>query len=111
MPPELLAQKQAEFPAAEHPVVRTHPETGRKTLFVNRVFTTRIVGLDPEEGEELLQYLFRQAEIPEYQVRFNWEKNSIALWDNRSTQHYASSDYYPNRRVAERISIIGDRPY
>ncbi|WP_435169190.1 TauD/TfdA dioxygenase family protein [Paenibacillus glycanilyticus] len=111
MPPELLAQKQAEFPAAEHPVVRTHPETGRKTLFVNPVFTTRIVGLDEEEGEKLLQYLFRQAEIPEYQVRFNWEKNSIALWDNRATQHYASSDYYPNRRVAERISILGDRPY
>ncbi|PYY29826.1 Taurine dioxygenase [Paenibacillus illinoisensis] len=84
---------------------------GRKTLFVNRVITIRIVALDEKEGEEMLQYLFRQAEIPEYQVRFHWEKNSIALWANRSTQHYASSGYYPNRRIAERISIIGDRPY
>lgn len=109
--PERLAEKQIEFPAAEHPVVRTHPETGRKTLFVNAAFTIRIVGLEPEESEELLQYLFAQSKIPEYQVRFHWEKNSIAFWDNRATQHYAVSDYFPNVRVAERVSIIGDIPY
>ncbi|MWC27014.1 TauD/TfdA dioxygenase family protein [Paenibacillus sp. MMS18-CY102] len=109
--PELLAVKQVEFPAAEHPVVRIHPETGRKTLFVNGAFTIRIVGLEPQESEELLQYLFDQAKTPEYQVRFHWEKNSIAFWDNRATQHYAVSDYFPHRRVAERISIVGDRPY
>lgn len=110
LPPDVLAQRQKDFPAAEHPVVRTHPETGRKALFVNPIFTTRIVGLAPEEGERLLQYLFRQAEVPEYQVRFRWTENAIAFWDNRNTQHYAVSDYYPDVRVAERISIIGDRP-
>ncbi|GAK40832.1 TauD/TfdA family dioxygenase [Paenibacillus urinalis] len=111
MPPEILAAKQEEFPAAEHPIVRTHPETGRKTLFVNGAFTIRIVGLEEGESEKLLNYLFRQAHIPEYQVRFQWEANSVALWDNRATQHYAVSDYYPHRRVAERVSIAGDRPY
>ncbi|MGG1290433.1 TauD/TfdA family dioxygenase [Bacillus smithii] len=109
--PEELAVQQEKFPPVEHPVVRTHPETGRKTLFVNPSFTTRIVGLDPDESEELLQYLFRQAHIPEYQVRFRWEKDSIAFWDNRATQHYAVSDYYPNPRKAERVAIVGDRPY
>ncbi|WP_148929550.1 TauD/TfdA dioxygenase family protein [Paenibacillus methanolicus] len=111
MTPDILAAKQEEFPAAEHPVVRTHPETGRKTLFVNAAFTVRIVGLEPEESERLLNYLFRQAQTPEYQVRFHWEANSVAFWDNRATQHYAASDYFPHRRVAERISIAGDRPY
>jgi len=111
MTQEELAVKQAEFPVVEHPVVRTHPETGRKTLFVNPSFTTRIVGLEPEESEKLLQYLFRQAHIPEYQVRFRWEVNSIAFWDNRATQHYAVSDYYPCPRKAERVAIVGDRPF
>jgi taurine dioxygenase len=106
-----LAVKQAEFPVVEHPVVRTHPETGRKTLFVNPSFTTRIVGLEPEESEKLLQYLFRQTHIPEYQVRFRWEVNSIAFWDNRATQHYAINDYYPYPRKAERVAIVGDRPF
>jgi taurine dioxygenase len=109
--PEELAARQAEYPAVEHPVVRTHPETGRKTLFVNPSFTTRIIGLEEEESEQLLQYLFRQAQIPEYQVRFHWEVNSVAFWDNRATQHYAVSDYYPHSRRAERVTIVGDRPY
>ncbi|QPA32287.1 TauD/TfdA dioxygenase family protein [Thermaerobacillus caldiproteolyticus] len=111
MTPEELAIKQKEFPPVEHPVVRTHPETGRKTLFVNPSFTTRIVGLEPEESEQLLQYLFRQAHIPEYQVRFHWEKDTVAFWDNRATQHYAVSDYYPHPRKAERVAIVGDRPF
>jgi taurine dioxygenase len=109
--PDELAAFQREFPAVEHPIVRTHPETGRKTLFVNPSFTTYIVGLETSEGEGLLQYLFRQAHIPEYQVRFRWEANSIAFWDNRATQHYAVSDYYPHIRKAERAAIIGDRPF
>ncbi|MVO98057.1 TauD/TfdA dioxygenase family protein [Paenibacillus lutrae] len=108
---EALAAKQIEFPAAEHPVVRTHPETGRKTLFVNTAFTTRITGLEQDESEELLQVLFKQAHTPEYQVRFHWEPDSLAFWDNRATQHYAASDYFPNRRQVERVSIVGDRPY
>ncbi|WP_248930403.1 TauD/TfdA dioxygenase family protein [Paenibacillus hamazuiensis] len=109
--PEELLAKQAEFPAAIHPVVRKHPETGRKTLYVNPNFTVRIVGLEPDESEKLLQYLFLQAQVPEYQVRFRWEANSVAFWDNRATQHYASSDYYPSRRIAERVAIVGDRPF
>jgi taurine dioxygenase len=99
------------FPAVEHPVVRTHPETGRKTLFVNRAFTQHIVGLDRADSDELLDFLYRQASFPEYQCRFRWTPGAVAFWDNRSTQHYASSDYYPQRRVMERITIIGDRPY
>lgn len=111
LPPEILKVKQVEFPPAEHPIVRTHPETGRKTLFVNAAFTTHIIGVDKEEGEKLLQFLFQQAAVPEYQVRFQWKPNSIAIWDNRATQHYAVNDYFPHRRVAERVSIIGDKPY
>jgi taurine dioxygenase len=108
--PDELAYWQAEFPIAEHPVVIKHPVTGRKTLFVNPDFTTRIVGLDLEESENLLQYLFQQVHIPEYQVRFKWEANSIAFWDNFATQHYAVADYYPNRRLGERVAIVGERP-
>ncbi|GGD64297.1 taurine dioxygenase [Paenibacillus nasutitermitis] len=111
MAPDVLAAWQAKLPPAVHPVVRTHPETGRKTLFVNADFTSHIVGLDPEEGEQLLQYLFRQILVPEFQVRFHWEANTVAFWDNRATQHYAVSDYFPHRRVAERVAICGDRPY
>jgi taurine dioxygenase len=100
----------ADFPPAEHPVVRTHPETGRKTLYVNRAFTQHLVGVDPEEGRALLELLFTRATFPEYQCRWKWAAGDVAFWDNRSTQHYASSDYFPNRRVMERITIIGDRP-
>ena len=75
--------------------MRTHPETGRKILYVNEIFTSHIEGLAPDEGEELLVYLCRQAAVPEYQCRFQWRVNSVALWDNRATQHYALSDYWP----------------
>jgi taurine dioxygenase len=101
----------ADFPEVEHPIVRTHPETGRKTLYVNRAFTQRVVGMDPTEGEALLQFLYAQAAFPEYQCRLRWQPGDVAFWDNRSTQHYAASDYSPNRRVMERITVIGDRPY
>ena len=99
-----------DFPAVEHPVVRTHPETGRKTIYVNRAFTQHIVGLDERASRELLEHLYVQASFPEYQCRFKWEPGDVAYWDNRSTQHYASSDYFPQRRVMERITVIGDRP-
>jgi taurine dioxygenase len=111
LPPEERARRQAEFPPALHPVVRTHPETGRKLLYVNAIFTSHIVGLEPAEGEELLELLCRQAWVPEYQCRFRWQKDSIAVWDNRAVQHYAASDYHPARRVMERVSIAGDRPF
>ena len=104
------AEKRKEFPPALHPIVRTHPVSKRKCLYVNRIFTSHIDGLGREESEELLDFLYRQVEIPEYQVRFKWAPNSIAFWDNRSTQHLAISDYWPRTRVMERITIIGDRP-
>lgn len=111
MPDDERQRLRSDFPPAEHPVVRTHPETGRKLLYVNAIFTTHIVGLDPAEGDRLLEYLCHQANYPEYQVRWNWTPGDLAIWDNRSTQHYASSDYAPQRRVMERITVIGDRPY
>ena len=100
-----------DFPPSVHPVVRTHPETRRKTLYVNAIFTKEIIGLDPVEGDRLLEYLCRQADYPEYQCRWTWTPGDLAIWDNRATQHYATSDYHPQRRVMERITVIGDRPY
>jgi taurine dioxygenase len=109
--PAVLARWQPDFPPVEHPVVRTHPETGRRTLFVNQAFTTHIAGLERTESDRLLRLLFQQAQVPEFQVRFQWRENSVAFWDNRATQHYAVNDYYPYARVAERVAIAGDRPF
>jgi len=111
----------AQFPDAEHPVVRTHPVTGEKVLFVNS-FTTHFTnyhnaenvryGQDHSPGAgNLLAYLIGRAAIPEYQVRWRWTPNSIAIWDNRSTQHYAVMDYAPTVRRMERAGIVGDRPF
>lgn len=109
--PERLAPHQDLFPPVEHPVVRTHPETGRRMLFVNTSFTTRITGMDRAESDRLLRLLFQQAHVPEYQVRFRWQAGDVAFWDNRATQHYAVGDYGSERRVAERVAIAGDRPF
>jgi taurine dioxygenase len=106
-----VAEMEAKYPNPEHPVIRTHPETGRKGIYVNSAFTQEIVGLDPDESTELLQILYAQAQFPEYQVRFSWEPNSIAFWDNRACQHYATSDYWPHVRRVERVTIVGDTPY
>lgn len=95
-PPERLVPLQDAFPPVEHPVVRTHPETGRRLLFVNTSFTTRITGMDREESDRLLRYLTQQAHVPEYQVRFRWQPGDVAFWDNRATQHYAVNDYAPH---------------
>ena len=99
------------FLSAEHPVVRTHPVTGKKCLFVNRNFTTRIVGLRRNESDAILAMLFRLVETPELSVRFKWQSNSIAFWDNRCVQHHALWDYYPNKRYGYRVTICGDKPY
>jgi len=100
-----------EFPRAEHPVVRTHPVTGKKALFVNRNFTTGIKGLSRLEGDALLEMLYRHCETPEFQCRFRWQPNSIAFWDNRSVQHHAMWDYFPQARHGYRVTIKGDRPF
>jgi taurine dioxygenase len=99
------------FPHAAHPVVRTHPVTGRKCLFVNRLFTTRIVGLEKNESDAILEMLYRHIETPEFCVRFRWAPGSVAFWDNRCVQHHAVWDYYPNRRYGHRVTICGDKPY
>lgn len=109
-PHERLVPFQDRFPPVEHPVVRTHPVTGRRMLFVNTSFTTRIVGWDRDESDRMLRLLFQQAHVPEYQVRFTWRAGDVAFWDNRATQHYAVNDYAPHRRVAERVAVAGDRP-
>lgn len=117
MPVEKRLALKAQYPDAEHPVVRTHPETGEKVLFVSG-FATHFtnyhtpanvrVGQDFTQGSSgLLQYLISQAAIPEYQVRWRWEPNSVAIWDNRATQHYAVMDYPPCHRKMERAGIIG----
>jgi taurine dioxygenase len=121
MPIEKRLALKAQYPDAEHPVVRIHPETGEKVLFVNS-FTTHFtnfhtaarvrVGQDYTQGSsELLRHLTSQAHIPEYQVRWRWKPNSIAIWDNRSTQHYAVMDYPPCHRKMERAGIIGEKTY
>jgi taurine dioxygenase len=121
MPIEKRLALHAQFPDPEHPVVRTHPETGEKILFVNP-FTTHFTNFHTAQnvrygqdyapgGAQLLQYLVSQAQIPEYQVRFRWKRNSMAMWDNRSTQHYAVMDYPACHRKMERAGIMGDKPF
>ncbi len=99
------------YPQAEHPVIRTHPVTGRKSLFVNCTFTTRIKQLTEAESDAVLQMLFAHVAKPDFQCRFRWEKNSVAFWDNRAVQHNAMWDYYPQTRSGFRITIKGDRPF
>jgi taurine dioxygenase len=99
------------YPNPSHPVVRTHPVTGRKCIYVNPQFTLRIEGVEPEESRAILQVLFAQAQVPEYQFRLRWAPGTIVFWDNRSTQHYAANDYYPERRRMERTAVVGERPF
>lgn len=98
------------YPRADHPVVRTHPETGRKCLFVNPIFTTRINELPRLESDAVLRMLHQHCQNEDFQVRFRWQKGSVALWDNRCVQHLAIWDYYPQTRSGFRVTIEGDRP-
>jgi len=99
------------FPKAEHPVIRTHPVSGRKALYVNGGFTTRIKQLPRPESDAVLQFLYRHVETPEFHCRFRWQVNSVAFWDNRCVQHHAMWDYYPQRRHGHRVTIKGDTPF
>jgi taurine dioxygenase len=108
--PKQLANLQKVTPPVEHPVVRTHPETKRKCLFVNRNFTSHIKDMTPPESDAVLSFLLEHIEQPEFQCRFHWENKSLAFWDNRCTQHYAVSDYRSKRRM-HRVTICGERPH
>jgi taurine dioxygenase len=100
-----------ELVEVEHPVVRTHPETGRRNLFVNPGFTQRIKGLTSRESEAILHFLYRHMTTPEYVVRYRWEEGDLGFWDNRTTMHYAIRDYGDAHRVIQRVTIRGDQPY
>lgn len=103
--------KELSYPDNNHPVVRTHPVTKRKGLFVNRIFTARINGVTASESSALLQFLFDHIAKPEFQIRFRWQPGSVAFWDNRAVQHYAIWDYFPHTRSGYRVTVAGDRPY
>ena len=104
-------QTRKNNPPLSHPVVRTHPVSGRKSLFVNEGFTTKINELSEAESEAILKLLFAHSTRPEYTIRWRWQENDVAFWDNRVTQHYAVDDYRPNRRVMHRATILGDAPF
>ncbi len=106
-----LAEMEEQLPNPSHPMVRTHPVTGKKILYANEHFTIGIKGMHENESRALLDFLCTQARIPEYQFRFSWEPNSMVFWDNRPTQHYAANDYYPNHRTMHRVTLKGDRPF
>jgi taurine dioxygenase len=109
--PELkvkLRELEDRFPNPWHPVVRVHPESGKRVLFVTPQFCVRIKDMKADESKAILEFLYLQAHVPEYQMRVKWQRDTIVMWDNRSVQHYASFDYYPQPRKMERLTITGD---
>ncbi len=108
--PERVRALQRDHPPVEHPIVRTHPETGRRALFVNGLFTTHMPAVSARESAALLGFLYEHCRIPEFQCRFRWERGSVAFWDNRCSQHYPIADYWPLQRRMHRVTIAGDRP-
>ncbi|MFZ5961117.1 taurine dioxygenase [Pseudomonas knackmussii] len=106
-----LEEARLKNPPRSHPVIRTHPVTGRKALFVSDGFTTRINEVSAAESRALLDLLFAHFSRPEFTVRWRWQENDVAFWDNRVTQHYAVDDYRPQRRVMHRATILGDKPF
>jgi len=105
---EELHKMEEMFPNPTHPVIITHPETNQRVLFVNRQFTLRIKGMSDYESRKILELLYDQASVPEYQFRLKWHPGTVAIWDNRLCQHYAVNDYYPSLRHMERVAIVGD---
>ena len=108
---ERLKDAIKDNPPVIHPVIRTHPESGKKVIFVNTLFTTKIIELSADESNSILNFLYDYIKTPEFTCRFSWEPNSIAFWDNRSTQHKPVNDYFPSHRMLERITIDGNKPY
>lgn len=108
---ERYAWARREYPPVTHPLVRTHPETGRDSLFVNSGFTTRILGLTKAESRKILELISEHIQRPEFVIRWRWKANTLAFWDNRCTQHYTVDDYQPHCRVMHRVTILGDRPF
>ncbi len=106
-----LRELEARFPKQAHPIVRVHPVSGRKVIFVNPQFTIAIAGMAERESQPLLATLYDLAKVPEYQYRLQWQTNTLAIWDNRAVQHYAIHDYHPQRRRMERITVAGDKPF
>ena len=106
-----LQELREAFPLRTHPALRTHPETGRTALYVNEYYTSRINELSEPESEGLLKILFRHSQLPDFQIRHQWQVGDIAFWDNRCTQHYASHDYGAAHRLMNRVTLVGDRPY
>jgi taurine dioxygenase len=107
---ERLAAAIEANPPVQHPLVRTHPETGLKSIYVNRLFTTRVVGLTPIESQRLLEFLYQHVVMDEFTVRLAWEPDTIAMWDNRSTQHKPINDFGEQHRLLHRLTIVGDLP-
>ncbi|WP_421738331.1 TauD/TfdA dioxygenase family protein [Caulobacter sp.] len=99
------------YNCSTHPIVRTHPVSGRKSLFVNPSYTTHIAGLPKAESAAILGYLYQHAGNPDFQVRFRWKENSVAFWDNRCTWHQAIWDYFPDTRTGYRVTVAGDKPF
>jgi taurine dioxygenase len=106
-----LAEARAKYPPVEHPVVRVHPVTGKKILYVNPTFTSHIKGLPRAQSDSLLTQLYALITVPEYQARLRWQPNTLAVWDNRSTQHYAVGDYFPQHRKLHRITFTADQAF
>ncbi len=106
---QALNEAMAKVGSAVHPMARNHPVTGRPFLFVNQSFTTHVVGMSSHESHRLLRYLFDHINQPEFQFRLRWQANSLVMWDNRVTQHYAVADYMPHYRLMHRVTVIDDR--
>jgi taurine dioxygenase len=108
---EERAEKQKEFPPARHPVIRTHPETGVRSIYTNRTFVSHIEGMDADESRRTLDLLERAMMNPSIQCRVKWQVDTFVMWDNRAVQHHASNDFWPETRVVERVTVVGDKPF
>lgn len=106
---ERMDAMRRDHPPTEHPMVRKHPVTGRKHLYLSESFTTHVVGVDADESQRVLDFLFRHVSKPEYQCRFSWQPGSMAFWDNRAALHYAVADYWPEKRLMHRVTIVEDQ--